>query len=71
VLDLLRRDGIEAVEATLTRDDLEHADELFSTGNWGKVLPITRIESRELPIGPVTMRARELYMSFARQQRVG
>jgi branched-chain amino acid aminotransferase len=71
VLDLLRRDGIEAVEATLTRDDLEHADELFSTGNWGKVLPITRIESRELPIGPVTMRARELYMAFARQQRVG
>lgn len=71
VLDLLRRDGIEAVEATLTPGDLEGADELFSTGNWGKVLPITRIEGRELPIGPVTMRARDLYMAFARRQKVG
>ena len=71
VMDLLRRDGIEAVEATLGRRDLEEADELFSTGNWGKVLPITRIDRRELPIGPVTRRARELYMAFAADQRVG
>lgn len=71
VLDLLRQDGIAAVERTLTPRDLEQADELFSTGNWGKVLPITRIGTRELPIGPVTLRARELYMAFARQQKVG
>lgn len=71
VLTLLRQDGIEAVEATLTPRDLEDADELFSTGNWGKVLPITRYGTRELPIGPVARRARELYMAFARQQKVG
>jgi branched-chain amino acid aminotransferase len=70
VLDLLGRGGIEAVEATLTRRDLEEADELFSTGNWGKVQPITRLESRPLPLGPVTLRARELYMTFAAQQKV-
>mgnify|MGYP001258236266 CR=1 FL=1 len=71
VLTLLRQDGIEAVEATLTPPDLEEADELFSTGNWGKVLPITRYGTRELPIGPVARRARELYVAFARQQKVG
>jgi branched-chain amino acid aminotransferase len=71
VLELLREDGIEARESTLTPDDLEQADELFSTGNWGKVLPITRLGARELPIGPVARRARELYMAFARQQTVG
>jgi branched-chain amino acid aminotransferase len=71
VLALLREDGIEAIEATVTVDDLMRADELFSTGNWGKVLPITRYEGRELPVGPVTRRARELYMAFARQQRIG
>jgi branched-chain amino acid aminotransferase len=71
VLGLLRADGIEAIETTLGRDDLLVADELFSTGNHGKVLPITRLGTRELPIGPVTRRARELYMAFAREQPVG
>jgi branched-chain amino acid aminotransferase len=71
VLGLLREDGIEAVEATLTADDLIAADELFSTGNYGKVLPITRLEQRALAVGPVATRARELYMAFARQQPVG
>jgi branched-chain amino acid aminotransferase len=71
VMRLLREDGIEAVEATLTIDELLAADELFSTGNYGKVLPLTRLEGRDLAIGPVTRRARELYMAFARQERVG
>ena len=61
VLALLRADGIEAQETDLTRADLMEADEIFSTGNWGKVLPITRLEDRALPIGPVTLRARALY----------
>ena len=42
------------------------ADEIFSCGNFQKVAPITRIEARELLIGPVTTRARELYWDFAR-----
>lgn len=71
VIDLLRTDGVEVVEATVTPDELRGADELFSTGNYGKVLPITRLEDRRLPIGPITRRARELYMTFARQHPVG
>lgn len=70
VLELLRADGIVAVEATVTPDELRGADELFSTGNYGKVLPISRFADRSLPIGPISRRARELYMTFARGQPV-
>jgi len=66
VIRLLREDGIEVRETTVTRADVLAADELFSTGNYGKVLPITRIEDRELQPGPVYRRARELYFDFAR-----
>ncbi len=71
VITLLRDDGIEVREATLTRRDVMEADEIFSTGNYGKVLPVTRIEDRELQVGPVCRRARALYWEFARSQPVG
>jgi len=70
VMQLLNDDGIEAVEATVTFDDVMQADELFSTGNMGKVLPIVRVEERNLQAGAVARRARELYWSFAETQRV-
>ena len=66
VLSLLNEGGIEAVETTVTRDDVMDADEIFSTGNFAKVQPCTRVGERELPIGPVTERARELYFEWAR-----
>jgi branched-chain amino acid aminotransferase len=65
VIKLLRRAGIEVYERTLTPQDLLEADELFSTGNFGKVMPVTRIEDRHLQPGPIFSRARELYMEFA------
>jgi len=66
VLELLRDDGYEAVETTLTIEDVRNADEVFSTGNYAKVQPVTRVEDRELPIGPVAQRARDLYFEWAR-----
>lgn len=71
VLMLLREAGIPAMETTLTRDDVLDADELFSSGNYGKVMPITRVEDRHLQIGHVYRRARELYFEFARSQPIG
>ena len=65
VLKLLRENGIEAIETTLTLDDFRHADEIFSTGNALKVMPITRFDDREFDYGPVTRRARELYWEFS------
>ena len=41
------------------------ADEVFSTGNFAKVMPITRIEGRDLQPGPICKKARELYWAYA------
>lgn len=65
VLELLQGVGAPVEEAVLTIDDVLGADEVFSTGNWGKVLPITRVEDRHFQPGPVAARARELYFDFA------
>ena len=46
------------------REFLE-ADEIFSTGNHSKVVPVTRIEDRNLQPGPVAKKARELYWDCA------
>ena len=42
VIGLLRRDGVEVVEGTLDYADVAGADEVFSTGNYAKVVPVTR-----------------------------
>jgi branched-chain amino acid aminotransferase len=70
VLQLLRDAGTQAIETTLTRADVQDADEVFSTGNYGKVLPITRVDDRHYQIGHVYRKARELYFAFARTQPV-
>jgi branched-chain amino acid aminotransferase len=65
VIQLLRDAGKEVQERSISYGELVEADELFSVGNYGKVLPITRIEQRHLQPGPVYARARELYWDFA------
>jgi branched-chain amino acid aminotransferase len=71
VAGLLQDDGTEVVETRITWADLTQADEVFSTGNYGKVVGCTKLEDRELGWGPVTTRARELYFDFAASERVG
>lgn len=65
VIGLLRGDGMTVVEKPLSYQDFLDADEIFSAGNYSKVAPMTRIETRRLPIGPVYRRARKLYWDFA------
>lgn len=65
ILKLLREAGVRAEERVITPQELSEADELFSTGNALKVMPITRFEGRELPYGPVARKARDLYWAFA------
>ena len=65
VIGLLRDAGTPVVETVLRYSDLQNADELFSTGNASKVLPITKIDDRSLQPGPVYRKARELYWQFA------
>jgi branched-chain amino acid aminotransferase len=65
VLKLLRDAGIEVIETTLAYRDFEQADEIFSTGNYSKVMPIIRIGDRSLQPGPFYRKARALYWDFA------
>lgn len=65
VIGLLRQSGVTVVEKTLTYQDFESADEIFSAGNYSKVVPVTRIGDRVLEFGPLYKKARELYWSFA------
>lgn len=66
VIDLLRKDGLEVREATLRVADFLAADEVFTTGNYSKVMPVVKVESREMQPGPVYRKARELYWKFAK-----
>jgi branched-chain amino acid aminotransferase len=65
VVKLLRQAGVETQERTVTVKDVLDADEVFSTGNYAKVSPVTRVENRHLQPGPVYKRARELYWEYA------
>lgn len=65
VIALLRDAGATIVEATLRYSDFQSADEIFSTGNFTKVSPVTRIDDRDLQPGPFYRKARELYWQFA------
>lgn len=66
VIGLLRDAGVEVVERAIDFAEVLDADEVFSSGNYGKVLPCTRIGDRELQPGPVYRQARELYFDWAR-----
>jgi len=65
VIRLLRDAGVAVVETSLRYSDFETADEIFSTGNYSKVTPVVRIDSRSLQPGPLYRKARELYWDFA------
>ncbi len=65
VMALLRDRGIKVHEARVTWQDVVAADEVFSTGNYGKVVPITKVEDRNLQPGPICSTAREAYWDFA------
>jgi branched-chain amino acid aminotransferase len=65
VIGLLRQTGATVVEKTLRYEEFAGADEIFCTGNYSKVSPVTRIDDRSLQPGPFYRRARELYWEFA------
>lgn len=70
VIALLAGVGIAVQERSVEPAELDDALEIFSTGNYGKVMPCTRYGGHELPVGPVATRARGLYMEYAEQCRV-
>ena len=64
-IGLLREAGQAVVEKTLTVADFLGADEIFSTGNHSKVVPVLQIEDRTVPPGPGPKTARGRYWDWA------
>jgi branched-chain amino acid aminotransferase len=65
VIALLRKAGIKVIERSIRWSEFLEADEVFSTGNYAKVAPITRVEQKDFQPGPVMQKARDLYWEFA------
>lgn len=64
-IQLLRAAGVTVEETTLSYQSFLEADEVFSSGNYSKVVPIIKIEDRDLQPGPMFRKARDLYWEFA------
>ncbi|MGB0504930.1 MAG: branched-chain amino acid aminotransferase [Pikeienuella sp.] len=65
IIGLLREDGVEVREQTLSLAEFHDADEIFTTGNAQKVMHATQFEDRNLQHGRFAKRARELYWDYA------
>jgi len=65
VIELLATEGIVVEQRAVLPEELDTAAEIFNTGNYGKVTPCVRYESRTLPVGPIATLARDRYMAFA------
>jgi branched-chain amino acid aminotransferase len=68
VIILLREAGVEVIERAIAVSEIAGSDEIFSTGNHGKVVPCLRYEETTFAAGPMAARARELYWAFAHGQ---
>ena len=68
IIGLLRDAGVEVLERAMSVEDFEKADEIFTTGNYSKVVPVTRFEDRDVAAGKYGKMARDLYMEFAHSQ---
>ncbi len=65
VTQLLSDAGTEVREVRVTYADVLAADEVFSTGNYAKVLACSKVDGRNFQPGPVYRKARELYWKYA------
>ena len=65
VIKLLEASGTKVHQRALTWADFEGADEIFSTGNYAKLMPVINVNGRDLQPGPVYAKARKLYWEFA------
>lgn len=64
VMELAREAGIEALEKDMTRFDLYVADECFLTGTAAEIIPVVRIDSRDIGDGrpgPTTLKLLEMF----------
>jgi branched-chain amino acid aminotransferase len=68
-IQLLREQGFEVREESISRDELYTADEVFLTGTAAEITPVREIDHRRLgrgESGPVTRRLQETFFSVVK-----
>ena len=66
VLDLAREQGIPCEETLLTRYDLYTADECFMTGTGAEIVPVIRVDRRQIGTGTPGAMTHQLRQAFAK-----
>ena len=61
VLELARNNNIKAKQTTISKQQLESADEIFITFTTQGIIPITQINNKKKPIGNITKHLIRLY----------
>ena len=70
MLELCRRQQIPCVEKILQRHDLYVADECFLTGTGAEVMPVTKVDGRDVgtaQVGPITRRLIDAFHRHVRE----
>ncbi len=69
VIRLLANEGIEVREATMTRDELYIADEIFMTGTAAEITPVRELDHRTIGTGkpgPITQKVQTLFFDLVK-----
>jgi branched-chain amino acid aminotransferase len=69
VLEIVRDLGLPTDEAFLTRYDLYTADECFMTGTGAEIVPVVRLDGRQIGtggVGPLTAKIRQKFVELCR-----
>lgn len=61
IFEIAKSNGIPLEEALFTPQDLETSDEAFFTGSVREIVPISQVNDRVVPLGPVVQRLSGLY----------
>ena len=65
VIALMTAIGFNVVERKIQPEELLTSSEIFSSGNFGKVMFVNRYENRTLEAGPVYKKVRQAYWDYA------
>jgi branched-chain amino acid aminotransferase len=71
VIELAEREGIAVQEPTMTRFDLYNAEECFLTGTAAELIPVARIDGRQIgngKPGPTTLRLMERFRELTKSE---
>jgi branched-chain amino acid aminotransferase len=69
VIELAKRNGINALETALTQYDLYNADECFLTGTGAQIIPVIQIDGRQIADGKpgtVTLKLMDAFEDYIR-----